>query len=480
MRRRTFLTLMASAATAAWVSRQQAGAVAPTEPPAPAQAAERAEWWDPAPLPTITAQPPFLTGVVLEWRYLAGRVTTLNADQTIREDFGFVCSIVDYRAVPGAQDARQELIVMREDFLARTHSTTTYAGTLSYNSATAAYTFAVAGNPAVQLSWRLITASPQRYSFSVSSPELTLSDLTLTPVGDLIAEGGDGDISSGSLGSSSVRSDYYADWVAIEQAGSPVGYARLDMQTIRPETIGTGIGGFSHHWFAIAGNQNRVTPVWISAWQIISGNTTVWGATIARNTGGGWAVESYTEESPGLAHPLAVAIVDWQAQPGTTPGLRTGQRWRLTLGRSQPGDLLDLTVAVPAGQFITGTRVGSRSTTPMQEAVGTEAVGFVRGLPITPVQFVAAESTYSEVGAAGTATPTPSRTATGTATSTTTSTATHTPTATTTTTHTATITGTRTATSTATASPTRAATATGTATPRPGLEPELYLPNLEK
>lgn len=480
MRRRTFLALLGGAAATAWLGRPRAAA-GPTALPAggPAlAAADRAEWWDPAPPPTFIATPPFISGVVLEWRYLSGRI------QSGDQDFGFVCSIVDYREVPSIQEARQELIVMREDFTTGVHTTTTYEGTLSYTAATSTYTFSVAGNPAVAATFRLNTAAPQSYSVSVSSPELTLSDLTLTPVGELIAEGGDGDISSGSLGNSSVRSDYYADWLTISEAGAPVGFARLDMQTIRPETFGGGgIGGFSHHWFALAGTLQDDTPFWASAWEIISGNTTVYALTLATGSSatGTWQVRSFTEEAPAEASPLSVQIIDWQEQPGTQTGLRTGSRWRLRLGESAPDDRLDVTLAVPEGQFIRGTRIGSTATTPMQEAVGTEADGSVLGQPIKTIHFITAESTYSEAGAPGTATPTltptPSATSTPTVTGTRTATptATRTRTATATSTRTATPSATRTATRTATGQP---ATATATRTATPGAA--LYLPELDK
>jgi hypothetical protein len=475
---------MGSAAAAAWIARSRAGAFALTAAPAgpTLAAADRAEWWDPAPLPVLQPTQPFISGVILEWRYLAGRVTTAN------EDFGFVCSIIDYRQVNNPlnpsqpiQEARQELIVMRQDFNTGAHTTTTYQGALSYTAATATYSFTATGAVAATASWRLSTASPQSYTLSVSSPELTLSNLTLTPVGDFISEGGDGDISSGSLGGNSVRSDYHADWVTITQAGEPIGFARLDMQTIRPETIGGGsLGDFSHHWFALAGtlDDGAATPFWVSAWEIISGDSTVYGATIATGAGSGWSVESFTEEAPAEASPLSVQIIDWQTQPGTTAGLRTGSRWRIRLGESAADDRLDVLLEVPEGQFITGTRVGSTATRPMQEAVGDTAGGTVLGLPIGAVRFVVGESTYSEAGAPGTATPTVTSTRTATSTPTITGTRTSTPTATSTRTATKTATSTRTSTPTITGTRTAAPTATGTRTPTTG--PVIYLPELEK
>lgn len=394
MQRRQFLTLVGGLAGAALLARSRLGGT----PTASAQAIDRATWWPPQPFD-------LLRRVALEWRYLAGRYT--RAEQ----DFGFVCSLVDYKAIPGFQTARQELIVMRKDFRNGGHTTRTYSGTLAYNATTRTYTFSTPDDPAVAATWTF-NATSQTYTVDVASPELTLSALTLRPAGDLIPEGGDGDITSGNLGTTTVLSDYFADWLTLEQDGAAVGLARLDMQTIRPQGLPEGVGDFSHHWFALAGTLADCTPVWISAWQIVSGGNTVWDVTIARHSGAEWSVTSYTEETPAITAPLAIAILAWQPQPVDNagpddPARRTGKRWRLTAGASAPADLIDLTLAVPPGQFIKAARIASIRETPMQEAAGAVASGTVGGSALAGVTFLLAESTYSELDPDPIAEPTP-------------------------------------------------------------------------
>lgn len=382
MRRRQFFGLAGALAAA--------GVLAPRAARLVHAAADRPTWWQPQ---------NFDKGVVLEWRYLAGRVTAGS------EDYGFVCSLVDYKAVPGQQTRRMELIVMRQDFVgAREHRTLTYEGTLAYDAATATYSFTSTSTPAVTASWRLDSANGP-YSFSVSSPELTLSELVLAPLGPLIAEGGDGDITSGNISVRGVPviaySDYYADWVELRAAGQPVGVARLDMQTIRPRLGGSGSGGFSHHWFALAGTLANGKPIWLSAWRIDSGGSSVWDLTVATGSSAAntWAVQSFTDETAGVTQPLTVGILEWQLQPSSGSAVRrTGQRWRLSLGSASVGDQLDLVLAVPAGQFIKSTRVGSTSSEPMQEAIGTQASGLIGGVALQSVSFAIGESTFSELG----------------------------------------------------------------------------------
>jgi hypothetical protein len=401
MQRRQFLGLIGGFAGAALIARSRLGAL----PAAYAQAPDRTIWWPPQPFDLIRR-------VVLEWRYLAGRYTNNG------QDIGFVCSFVDYKEVRNPltnaiiQAARQELIVMREDFTGATgHATRTYRGTLAYSADLRTYNFVATEDPSVAATFRFDSASTS-YALNLTSPELTLVDLTLRPAGDLIPEGGDGEITSGNFGNTTVLSNYYADWLTIEQGGAQVGLARLDMQTIRPQGIPESFAGFSHHWFALAGTLSDCTPVWISAWEIISGSQTVWTVTIARGVEASWNVVSYTEESTGFAAPLAVEILNWQPQPAssTSPGAparRTGKRWRLSAGLNAANDLIDLTLAVPPGQFIEAIRVGSSTEAQMQEAAGAVAAGTVAGLALDQVTFLLAESTYAEVDPDPTAEPAP-------------------------------------------------------------------------
>ncbi|HMQ30670.1 MAG TPA: hypothetical protein PKD53_08060, partial [Chloroflexaceae bacterium] len=250
MRRRQFLGLMAALAAA--------GAAAPVALRHARAAADRLTWWDPAPPQTGLDD-----YVALEWRYLAGRITTAT------EDFGFVVSLADYNplVLPGLPVSPvnwnyQELLVMRQDFRGDgAHTTRTYrggitGGGLSYDAATATYSFVADGNPAVTASWRLDSAT-QTYTLSVATPELTLSNLLLTPVGQLIPEGGTGAISSGQIVVNgvpvTVNSEYYADWVAISGGGQELGHARLGRQTPNPN-LGAGGGAPSvlHPWLCPA------------------------------------------------------------------------------------------------------------------------------------------------------------------------------------------------------------------------------------
>lgn len=399
MQRRQFLGLIGGLAGAALLSRSGIGAATVTF----AQADDRINWWPPQAF-TLARR------VVLEWRYLAGRYTRNG------QDFGFVCSLVDYKEVrnplSGAilQEARQQLIVMREDFTAGgSHATRTYTGSLAYTQATRTYTFSTPEDPNVSAVFSLDPNAPA-YAVDLVSPELTLAGLTLRPAGDLIAEGGDGDIVSGNFDGIVVRSDYFADWLTIEQDGAAVGLARLDMQTIRPDGLPDNFSGFSHHWFALAGTLDDCTPVWISAWQIVSGSATVWTVTIARGSGATWSVASYTETTAALAEPLAITILAWQPQPAAdaeAPARRTGKRWQLSAGQQAPGDLIDLNLAVPPGQFIESIRVSNSREAQMQEAAGAVASGTVGGVPLQQVTFLLAESTYVETDPDPTAEPTP-------------------------------------------------------------------------
>lgn len=387
MDRRQFLGLMAALTAAGAAGPAVARSLA---------ASDRLTWWDPAPVATTLG-----TYVALEWRYLAGRITTES------EDFGFVVSIADYNPlIPFVTANYQELLVMRQDFTgAGAHATKTYGGsgvptTYDYNTTTATYSFSLPGNPAVSLSWRLDDAT-QTYTLSVATPELTLSNLVLTPRGNLIPEGGTGTVKSGSLTVNntpvSVTSDYYADWVAISSGGQPIGLARLDMQTLKPTFDSTGGGGFSHHWFCLACTLEDDTEAWITGWEIVSGTSLVWGYTRATGSGGAWSVSSTTEQTFSGIQPLGVQILAWQDIPNTSPARRTGQRWRIEHGQNAAGDALAIELSVPPGQFVQGARISTVTNIAMQESAGTEASGTIGGKAIKAVSFAIAESTYNQL-----------------------------------------------------------------------------------
>jgi hypothetical protein len=412
MRRRQFLGLLGGLGVAAALSRR---------PSAPAAAAptDRLSWWQPAPPFNLFAG----QLVAVEWRYLAGRITSGG------QDFGFVLSITDRQKVPGYQSASQELLVSRQDLAgAQAYATRSYAGARSYDASTSPYSygFTIAGASSSAISWRYDDGAGT-YALSVATPELTLSGLTLRPAGAaLLPEAGDGDLKIATLAGAAVNSDYHCDWLSIEQGGQTVGYARLDMQTIRPGGIpSSSSAGFAHHWFALAA-EAAGKPVWLSAYKLVSESTTAV-ITLARSSGAGWAVDPYVDAAT-IAHPLTVDILDWQPVPGSSPTLYTGKRWRVRAGQSQPGDLLDLEVSAPAGQFIAGARVSQIGLSQkMLEAVGVSASGTIDGAAIGGVRFTVAETTYTASEPTATPTPTPTATATATATATPTATADPTP-----------------------------------------------------
>jgi len=386
MQRRTFLGLVGALAAGGFgAQRALIAHAAPT----------RLEWWEPA--PPASPQNGY---VALEWRYLAGRITRGA------EDFGFVVSLADYNPLPPFINvSRAELLVMREDLTgAQPHATRTYEGTLAYDAATATYSFSISGNPAVSASWRLDNAT-QRYSLSVACPELTLSELLITPQGELIPEGGTGIVSSGSFiyNDTSVVavSDYYADWATLSSGGSALGVGRLDMQTIRPNLGGgSGSSSFSHHWFALAITLEDDTPAWVSGWQILAGSSIAWGVTVATGRGASWQVASIGSDSSFSGkQPLAISILDYQAIPGAPTPQITGKRWRMRAGQAADSDTLDVDIAVPPGQFMEGARISVATGIRMQEAIGTSVRGLVGGKAIKAVTLAIVESTFSEAGA---------------------------------------------------------------------------------
>jgi hypothetical protein len=364
MRRRTFFTLagasLASYAGRHWLAAGRAEAATWT----------RAQAWQPN------------ASVLFEWRYIAGRITTAT------DDYGFIVSL----SRPAPQSGRSpELLVMRKD-AGGAFSSTTYPGTLAYDPGTATYTFQASGSQ-VSATARY---DGQTYRLSISSPALTLADAVLRPRGDIIPEGGDGLIDVGQLLGFTVESDYYADWTAVELGGQTVGVARVDMQGLRPKSLTPApITDYDHHWFALAGTQttpNGPRPVWVSAWRIVSGGT-FWSVTIAAGASG--QAFSYTETSGALA-PLAVTETAWQPVPalGSVPVRMTGAAWHVSAGSNVPGDLLDLRLAVPPGQFADGGRAFPDGTVAfLEEGVGFNASGTVLGYPLSDVQLVVAEST---------------------------------------------------------------------------------------
>lgn len=357
-----------------------------------AAGADRLTWWDPAAPTPVPGK-----YVLLEWRYLAGRITRGS------EDYGFVVSLADYNSsAPGSGD-RIELLVMREDFTgAGAHTNTTYLGSISYDASTATYSF-VGEQAGVNASWKLDNGSAPRYTLSVTTPELTFDQLQITPIGDLIAEGGTGDISSGSfvLNGTPVEalSDYYADWATLSLGGTQVGYGRLDMQTIRPVPVSEKPEPFSHHWFAVAAVLEDGTEAYVSGWELLSGST-AWTVTIATGGGSNWKVASVGSDTATPfdgVQPISVNILEYQPMPTSTPQ-HTGKRWRFQAGQKAQNDLILLDIAVPEGQFIKGARVSVASDTPMQEALTAQASGFVRGKAIIKTRVAVVESTFARSG----------------------------------------------------------------------------------
>lgn len=368
MQRRSFLTI-AGGLLAAWAAR----ALLPLRP-ALAVPFTRAQAWGPNP------------NVAFEWRYIAGRITA-GAD-----DYGFIVSF-SRSALPGRTP---ELLVTRQPFGAGgTFVSASYPGTLAYDAPSATYTFQASGTP-VGATMRLDSAT-QAYHLTVSSPELSLADVLLRTQGNLIAEGGDGLIDVGTIQGASVESDYYADWAVVEVSGVARGRARVDMQGLRPQGLPTGVGGdYDHHWFAVTGTlatDSGPQPVWVSAWRIVAGGT-FWNVTIALGANP-WNVTSIGEAGS-AAQPLTVAEQAWQpvVSISGTPVRYTGTAWHLAAGALQAGDLLDLTITVPAGQLVgSGRLVGGGVTSFLEEGVGVAAAGTVLGKPLSDVRLVVAEST---------------------------------------------------------------------------------------
>ena len=379
MRRRTFLTTTGGLIAAATIQSL-------LQPRARAATFTRIQAWAPNP-----SGSPVL---VLEWRYIAGRITDKTGNTA--EDYGFIVSISDQRAILGIS-AKQELLVQRQDFDGSTPFSESYAGNFTYASGTGAYTFQATSSP-VSAIFQL-DPNTQLYHLTLNSPQLNLPDVVLRPKGNLIAETGDGLLSAGQVQGIQVDSDYYADWTEVEIGGQVKGVARVDMQGLRPVIQAAGapaqIGNdYDHHWFALAGTLDT-GPVWISAWRIETTSGPLWDVTIAKGSGS-WSPVFKTEADT-MAEPLTVDELAWQPIPGFTGSVEpnaTGTSWHLSAGTTQPGDLLDLTITVPPGQFAKSARIGGNGTTGfLEEAVGISASGTVEGQQLSGVRLVVAETT---------------------------------------------------------------------------------------
>lgn len=320
----------------------------------------------------------------VEWRYIAGRVVDGA------QDFGFILAISN-SIVPGF--VGQQLLVERKDLTGdQTFTEKTYPGSREYDPNTGMYTFKDQTNQTLA-TWQWDDLAGL-YRLTVNTPELSLTNLILKPQGEVIAEGGDGQIQIGRIRGFLIDSDYHADWITVEIGGQAKGTARIDMQGLRPslqpriqET------GYDHHWFALAVELADGSSAWISAWRIEDSVGPYWTVTIAQGQGSSWQiVRALTEGNS--ATPLKVETLSWQDIPQVfTPGQprqSAGRRWRLTA----PDNSLNLELGVPPGQFITGPPLeGIGGPALMQEAIGLEATGTVLGQQIKTVKLVVAEST---------------------------------------------------------------------------------------
>jgi len=309
---------------------------------------------------------------------VAGRIVDGN------DDFGFVVSMADNLAT-GPQ-----LLVQRKSLNGdQAFIDGVYAGTREYNAASATYTFKDADDQTLATwSWSEVQ---QQYALTVTTSELTLNDIVLIPQGDLILEGGDGEIQVGRINGFLIDSDYHADWASIQVDGQHRGTARIDIQGLRPSSQPpTEASAYAHHWFAIAVELQDQTPAWVSAWRIEALEGPYWTVTIARGSGATWQIERSLTEGNSKAH-LTVEVLEWQVFPQSGPAEKyTGRTWRLTA----PDDSLDLTVAVTPGQFIRDNPLsGLGGPEQMQEAIGVDVTGTILNQDINTVHLAAVEST---------------------------------------------------------------------------------------
>ena len=318
------------------------------------------------------------SGTAVEWRYVAGRIVDSG------EDYGFIASLSDLRVL-----GTQQLLVERKNFIGDDNFTENkYDGKLTYNAGTHTYTFEADSQILAMWQW---DDTNQFYRLTVTTTELTLTDVVLKPQGDLIAEGGDGDIRVGQFQNISVGSDYHADWTIIELGGQPKGVARVDMQGLRPISFeSTSVSDYDHHWFVVAAELANDQSVWISAWRIEDANGPYWVVTIASGSGTEWKIErSLTQETS--TEPLTVEILAWQAIPLPQDKSETGYQWHIV--GPNPADL-DIVITVPTGQFTTGAPLqGVGGPSIMQEAIGLDVTGTILGQTISNVSLAVAEST---------------------------------------------------------------------------------------
>ena len=360
MRRRTFLK---AAAALAAVTQLQPGARSLL-----ASGPTRSQHW------------PWQSGDVLQWRYLAGRMTLAG------QDTGIIVSIS--RRLNSNFSYSYDLLVERQALPSGTFAAKTYSGTTSYDATSATYSFANSDSSATA-SWQY-DAAADGYKLSVTTAELTLTNLTLTPQSDLIPEGG-GTISVGKFYDVRFSSDYHADWVAVSSAGTPIGSARLDMQGVFPAEFNSpdlSQNDYDHHWFAIDAVQAG-QPVRVSCWRIETADAPVWCVTVAQP---GVATVSYTSDSPAV-QPLTVTPLTFQPQPSPST-LVTGSTWHISCGIVANGDLLDLVVGngIPLGQFAPARQSSVSGTNYLLESIGAGVRGTVRRRPLTSHAFVVAES----------------------------------------------------------------------------------------
>ncbi len=318
------------------------------------------------------------SGTAVEWRYVAGRIVDGN------EDYGFIVSMSDLRAL-----GTQQLLVQRKNLIGDGSFTeNVYTGTLTYDTGTSTYTFEA--DSQTLATWQLDETN-QEYRLTVTTTELTLTDVALKLQGELIAEGGDGDIRVGQFQNILVGSDYHADWTRIEIGGQPKGVARVDMQGLRPVGLeSTSVSDYDHHWFAVAAELANGQSVWVSAWRIEDANGPYWVVTIASGSGSEWTIERSLNEDTS-ATPLTIEVLAWQATPLANDQSETGYKWHIVT--PDPADL-DVVITVPTGQFITGTPLeGVGGPSFMQEAIGLDVSGTILGQTVSSVSLAVAEST---------------------------------------------------------------------------------------
>ena len=371
MNRRDFLAL--SGSTLLWYLTNPI----PASFPGAAPSSDRPTTWPP------TSNPLDL----VEWRYAAGRI--VDGDQ----DFGFILSILNIDAAPILE--AQQLLVERKNFVGgQEFVEKAYNGVRNYDVASRTYTFKDETDQQLA-SWQW-DALNQVYRLTLTTPELTLTDLVLRPQGELIAEGGDGEIQAGRINGILIDSTYHADWVNIEMGGQTKGVARVDMQSLRRsnEPIIAPVE-YGHHWFAVAADLADGTPVWISAWRIEDVNGPFWTVTIATGSATSWQIVTSLTEGNSAA-PLEVEVLGWQflpevAVPSNGEPQGTGYKWRLTA----PNNALDLEITVPPGQFSgNGSPLsGFGGPSFLQEALGVVVTGTALGQSITSVKLAVAEST---------------------------------------------------------------------------------------